>query len=156
MRGNRKRDTRPELAVRSALHRRGLRFNKDFLITTSTVRVRVDVAFPRRRIAVLIDGCFWHRCPLHETEPRANATYWGPKLDRNVARDRSQEAGLRLEGWTVVRGWEHEDPVMVAERIAALLGSRRKEAADDATVEVTRVGEVPAVGSDPLEEERPS
>lgn len=121
MRGNRKRDTRPEVAIRSALHRRGLRFRKDVLLRVGDLRVRADVVFPRRRLALFVDGCFWHRCPEHGTSPRANAAYWGPKLDRNVERDRMQTAALRADGWTVVRAWEHEDPDEVALAVEQLL-----------------------------------
>lgn len=121
MRGNRKRDTRPEVAIRSALHRRGLRFRKDLLLRVGDLRVRADVVFPRRRLALFVDGCFWHRCPEHGTSPRANAAYWGPKLDRNVERDRLQTAALRADGWTVVRAWEHEDPETVAAAVERLV-----------------------------------
>lgn len=123
MKGNRKRDTRPELAVRSALHRRGLRFRKDLPLRVGDVRVRPDVVFPRRRLALFVDGCFWHRCPLHGTRPRVNTSYWEQKLDRNVERDRRQEAVLRSGGWTVIRAWEHEEPAAVADRVLALLST---------------------------------
>lgn len=108
MRGNRKRDTRPEIELRSALHRAGLRFRKDFAVRPDEGRViRVDVAFPRAHVAVFVDGCFWHRCPEHGNEPRSNSTYWGPKLARNVERDRGVDARLAAAGWRVVRVWEH-------------------------------------------------
>jgi DNA mismatch endonuclease (patch repair protein) len=121
MRSNRRRDTKPELALRSALHAMGLRFRKDHPIRLADRVVRADVAFTRRRVAVFVDGCFWHRCPIHGTSPRANGEYWGPKLDRNVARDRAVDAGLSEIGWQVLRAWEHEDPVEVAQRVAALV-----------------------------------
>ena len=125
MRGNRKRDTRPEVAVRSALHRRGLRFRKDVPLRAGDLRVRADIVFPRRRLVVFVDGCFWHRCPDHGTSPRANTAYWGPKLDRNVERDRLQGEALRADGWTVVRAWEHEDPAAVADAVSAILEAQR-------------------------------
>jgi DNA mismatch endonuclease (patch repair protein) len=108
MRGNKRMDTKPEVAVRSALHRLGYRFRKDYLVETEHGRVRVDIAFPRQRLAVQIDGCFWHRCPEHGNTPRANSEYWRRKLDRNVVRDRRNEAGLQEAGWEVLRIWEHE------------------------------------------------
>lgn len=125
MRGNRKRDTRPEVAIRSALHRRGLRFRKDVPLRAGDLRVRADIVFPRRRLVVFVDGCFWHRCPDHGTSPRANTAYWGPKLDRNVERDRLQEQALRVDGWMVVRVWEHEDPAAVADAVSAILEAQR-------------------------------
>ena len=103
------------VALRSALHRSGLRFRKDYLLRLSAGRaVRVDIAFPRAKLAVFVDGCFWHRCPEHGTDPRANASYWGPKLDRNVQRDRETDALLEHDGWSVIRVWEHEDPDQAA------------------------------------------
>lgn len=106
--GNRRSGTKPEVAVRSEIHRRGMRFRKDFLVRCSNgVRVRVDIAFTRTKVAVFIDGCFWHRCPRHGTRPRRNEDYWGPKLDANVRRDRIVEEALRADGWTVERLWEH-------------------------------------------------
>src|SRR4051812_41137052 len=107
MRRNPRRDTKPEVALRSALHGMGLRFRKDHAIRTQARVVRPDVVFTRDRLAVFVDGCFWHCCPLHGNVPRANTAYWVPKLDRNVARDRAVDAALQGEGWTVLRAWEH-------------------------------------------------
>ncbi|MFL6138684.1 MAG: very short patch repair endonuclease [Frankiaceae bacterium] len=121
MQATRRRDTRPEIAVRSALHRRGLRFNVDACVEPLSRRRRVDVVFPRRKVALFVDGCFFHRCPVHGTEPAANSHYWGPKLDRNVARDRETDELLAAAGWRVLRFWEHEDPEDVAERVTHLL-----------------------------------
>jgi DNA mismatch endonuclease (patch repair protein) len=86
-------------------------------------RRRADVVFPRRRIAVYVDGCFWHRCPDHATDPKNNAAWWAEKLAGNVARDRATDAALRAAGWQVVRIWEHEDPVRAADRVQAVLGT---------------------------------
>lgn len=127
MKANRKKDTKPEVRLRSALHARGLRFRKDFLVVLPGVRVRADVAFPRQRLAVFADGCFWHRCPIHGKPPRANTSYWGPKLDRNVDRDRRVNEALEANGWAVARIWEHEDPFEAASRIAASLGQKEEE-----------------------------
>lgn len=118
MEANRRADTAPELALRSALHARGLRFRKDFLVRTrSGVRVKVDIVFPRARVAVFVDGCFWHGCPEHGLTPRANPDYWVPKLARNRERDARVTAALAFERWTVLRIWEHEDVGEAAERV---------------------------------------
>jgi DNA mismatch endonuclease, patch repair protein len=110
MLGNRRVDTNPEVRLRSALHRRGLRFRKDFLLRLPDgVRARPDIVFTRAHVVVHSHGCFWHRCPLHATDPKANADYWGPKLAQNVERDERIDAALRADGWTVIRVWEHED-----------------------------------------------
>src|SRR5437899_167483 len=97
MRSNRRRDTAAELTVRSELHRRGLRFRVDLPLHLSERTVRPDVVFVRARLAVFIDGCFWHCCPKHGTSPRTNSDYWLPKLERNVARDRAVDASLVTE-----------------------------------------------------------
>ena len=108
MRANRRTDTKPELALRHALHRLGYRYRKDYrLDLDGGRRVRPDIAFTARKVAVFVDGCFWHACPEHGSKPRANEWYWGPKLVRNVERDRINDAALILAGWTVVRLWEH-------------------------------------------------
>lgn len=105
--GNRRTDTKPEVVLRSALHRAGHRFRKDLYVRLGTVRMHIDVAFTRRKVAVFVDGCFWHCCPLHGTEPKSNTSYWGPKLRANVERDARASAALEAEGWTVLRVWEH-------------------------------------------------
>lgn len=119
------RDTRPEKAVRSAVHARGMRYRVGLRVDCGEVKVRPDLVFTRSRVAVFIDGCFWHRCPQHGDEPRSNADYWGPKLDANVARDRRVDRALREGGWEVVRAWEHEDPNKVAERVRAAVARSR-------------------------------
>lgn len=113
-RGNRRVDTKPEVAVRSALHRRGLRFRKDMRIRAGRLLVHPDVVFTRSRIAVFVDGCFWHGCTLHGTTPRSNVEYWGPKLAANKQRDRRVDAELTAHGWLVIRCWEHDDSEEVA------------------------------------------
>jgi DNA mismatch endonuclease (patch repair protein) len=125
MRANRKRDTGPELALRSALHRRGMRFRACLPVVAAGVRVVPDIVFPRRRIALFLDGCWWHRCPAHANAPKANTDYWGPKLARNVERDRLVDAALSREGWLVIRVWEHEDAAAAADRVAAAVDGRR-------------------------------
>ncbi len=107
LRSNRPRDTRPEIELRSALHAAGLRFRKHYRPVPG-IRCEVDVAFTRLRLAVQLDGCFWHGCPEHATRPVTNATWWSTKLDGTVARDRQNDALLRSHGWEVLRFWEHE------------------------------------------------
>ena len=121
MRRNGRRDTRPEIELRSELHRRGLRFRKDLPVRVPGRVVRPDVAFTRARLAVFVDGCFWHCCPEHGNQPRANTDYWRPNLAGNVARDRAVDDALQGAGWRVVRAWEHEAPTAVADRVAASL-----------------------------------
>lgn len=122
MKSNGWRDTRPEVAVRSILHRRGLRFRKRFTIKLDGRRwTQPDVVFTRARVAVYIDGCFWHACPDHCHKPRANAHYWTPKLARNVERDRDTDRQLADRGWLVVRAWEHEAPEDVANEVQRAL-----------------------------------
>lgn len=121
MRSNRRVDTGPEVRLRSALHRRGLRFRKDFRITVRDGWVRPDVVFTRRHLSVFVDGCFWHRCPTHGRMPSSNTDYWVPKLARNVERDRWADAALRAAGWDVMRLWEHVSAEEGANRVAAHL-----------------------------------
>jgi DNA mismatch endonuclease (patch repair protein) len=123
MRANRARDTTPERQIRSALHRRGFRFFVDRWVIADGVRTRPDLLFPRRWLAVYVDGCFWHRCPEHATDPKTNSAYWGPKLAANVARDRRATVALETAGWTVLRFWEHENPHEVASSVETALGS---------------------------------
>lgn len=121
MRGNTRVDTAPEIAVRSVLHRRGLRFRKDLPLRASGRLTRPDIVFTRQRLAVYLDGCFWHQCPEHGTQPRTNSGYWEPKLRRNVERDRDIGRGLEAAGWKVLRIWEHVDPIRAADEIVRAL-----------------------------------
>ncbi len=119
MRGNRRRDTSPERRLRSALHSRGWRFRVDLPVLTESKRTRPDLAFTRKRVAVFVDGCFWHCCPEHGRPPLSNTAYWGPKLARNAQRDQWDTERLQAAGWRVVRVWEHvplEDAVADVER----------------------------------------
>src|SRR4051794_25414000 len=104
MRRLRRRDTTPERAIRSLLHRRGLRFRVERPLEFDRRR-RADIVFPTERLAIFIDGCFWHRCPEHATFPRANAAFWATKLAANVARDLDTNRRLRESGWEVIRVW---------------------------------------------------
>lgn len=124
MRANRRTDTGPEMALRRALHRRGYRYRKDFRLDLADgVRVRPDIVFTARRVAVFVDGCFWHCCPEHGTQPAANTWYWEPKLRRNVERDRAADAALRAAGWKVVRLWEHESVDAAVEAVTGTLAA---------------------------------
>jgi len=125
MRGNRRRDTGPELRIRKLLHAQGLRYRVDLPIRVPNARiVRPDVVFTRVQLAVFIDGCFWHGCVEHKGRPKTNAHYWGPKITRNVERDRYQTEALTNAGWTVLRFWEHETPATVAGEIARVYAAR--------------------------------
>lgn len=115
MRANRGRDTRPELAVRRLLHAAGFRYRVDFAPLGG--RRRADIVFTKYRVAVFIDGCFWHGCPQHATLPKMNSDYWLPKLERNIARDIETNDALADAGWRVLRFWEHESPEQVARSI---------------------------------------
>lgn len=126
MQSNRRRDTASEKLVRSALHRRGLRFRVDLPIRVDGARpVRPDIVFPRPRVAVFVDGCFWHGCPEHGTLPATNRDYWLPKIEENRQRDQRNTAALEACGWTVVRVWAHEDPAVVATRVARLIARQQ-------------------------------
>ena len=126
MQGNHSRDTRPEIAVRSALHRTGLRFRKHARPLPS-LKCEADVVFPRERIAVFVDGCFWHGCPEHGKRPGEPGGYWHAKLERNASRDRRNDVALKAAGWLVVRVWEHEPPDRIVERVRELVLRRRGE-----------------------------
>ena len=115
---NRRRDTAIEVAVRRRLHRAGLRYRVDYAPDPSQRRRRADIVFPKLRIAVYIDGCFWHGCPEHYTPPKSNTEYWQPKIVRNRARDAETNESLRSLGWTVLRYWEHEGADAIAGAVA--------------------------------------
>jgi DNA mismatch endonuclease (patch repair protein) len=121
-----RRDTQPELALRSALHRAGLRYRVDYRVGKGRSAPRPDIAFPRLRIAIFVDGCFWHQCPEHGVMPKSNQTFWEPKLRANVARDVRQTQRLQNEGWLVIRVWEHEQTEAAAARIQTVVAGRRQ------------------------------
>lgn len=113
-----RRDTAPEMAVRRELHRRGLRYRVDAPLPLLRRR-RADILFARARVAVFIDGCFWHHCPLHGVMPKSNNQWWSDKLAANRLRDDDTDAHLLSMGWHPLRFWEHEDPQHVADVIEA-------------------------------------
>lgn len=116
MQANRSRDTGPELAVRRLVHAMGLRY-RVAIRPIPSVRRTADLVFTRKRVAVFIDGCFWHGCPEHHRKPRANAEYWSAKVARNRQRDEDTDAILTSAGWTVLRFWTHIDPAEIAESV---------------------------------------
>ncbi|TVQ61291.1 MAG: DNA mismatch endonuclease Vsr [Phycisphaerales bacterium] len=132
MRRVRSRDTSCELALRRALHRRGLRYSLRRRLPGSP-----DVVFVRARVAVFVDGCFWHGCPAHCRVPATNRSYWLAKIARNRARDAAADTALKRAGWRVVRVWEHdvrERPERTAGRVAGVVHRRLARASGAATL----------------------
>lgn len=125
MKSNRRRDTGPELAVRRLLHARGLRYRVDVPLEFDQRR-RADVVFTRARIAVFIDGCFWHGCEQHYTMPATHPEFWAEKRLKNMARDLETNQRLEADGWTVLRFWEHESPESITTAIAQTYNARRR------------------------------
>jgi DNA mismatch endonuclease (patch repair protein) len=119
-----RRDTPGELALRSALRALGLRYRVD--ATLPGTRRRADVAFLGAKVAVFVDGCFWHGCPTHGTWPKANAAWWRQKIEGNRRRDRDTDRRLMRDGWVVLRFWEHEDALRAARVVASALRPRVK------------------------------
>jgi DNA mismatch endonuclease (patch repair protein) len=128
MQANRSRDTGPELAVRRLLHARGLRYRVHYA-PIETSRRRADIVFPSQRIAVFIDGCFWHCCPEHGHEVSTNTDYWNPKLAKNRERDQETTAMLAANGWLPLRFWAHEDPAQVADQVEESVRVRQSRVA---------------------------
>ncbi len=116
------RDNERERSLRSELHRRGLRFRIYQRLLPPTRRT-VDIAFPRARLAVFLDGCFWHGCPVHRSWPRNNAEWWRVKIESNIERDRDTDQRLQRLGWTVLRIWEHETIEVAVDRVVQTLGN---------------------------------
>lgn len=125
MLGNRSRDTKPEMAVRRACHALGLRYRVD-VRPLPTLPRRADLVFPTERVAVFVDGCYWHGCPEHYVASRSNAAYWSEKIERNRARDAETDKALLAAGWQVIRAWQHNDPSAVAETVAVAVRKRRQ------------------------------
>ena len=121
-----RRDTLPEVALRRALHAMGMRFRVG-LPVPGTPRRTMDVAFTRAKVAIFVDGCFWHGCPTHGVDPKNNAAWWSHKLAENRRRDEETTRHLEALGWTVMRIWEHEDATAAAatirERVLARTGN---------------------------------
>jgi DNA mismatch endonuclease (patch repair protein) len=119
----RRRDNERELSLRRALHAEGFRFRATYPVPGLRRRT-IDIAFTRRRVAVFLDGCFWHGCPSHGTDPRSNSAWWAQKIAANQARDRDTDQHLVSLGWRVVRIWEHEDLLEAADRVRSALRDR--------------------------------
>lgn len=124
---NRGRDTRPERELRSNLHSLGLRFRLHRRVVPG-VRREVDIVFGPSRVAVFVDGCFWHGCPIHATSAKSNAAFWRRKIEDNKRRDSDTNARMRAAGWKVIRVWEHEDSQKAANRIRKVVLERRPQA----------------------------
>lgn len=122
----RRRDNDRELSLRRALHAAGYRFRVTHPVPGLRRRT-IDIAFTRRRVAVLLDGCFWHGCPVHGTDPRSNRAWWAEKIASNRARDRDTDSHLTTLGWIVVRIWEHEDLAEALQRVRAVTGPPRPD-----------------------------
>lgn len=121
----RQKGTLAELDLRRALHAKGLRYRLHQPLLTKPRRV-ADIVFPRARVAIFVDGCFWHGCPKHASWPKSNADFWREKIEANRSRDADTDQRLKALGWQVVRIWEHEDAGDAAKRIAELVQARRK------------------------------
>lgn len=132
MRGNRSRDTKPELAVRRLLHARGLRYRVNTRPLPSSRRT-ADIVFPRKQVAVFIDGCYWHACPEHYVPSKSNSDYWTPKIAMNAARDAETTRSLSEAGWTVLRYWSHMPPEEVATSIEQHLSAHSSARAHGAS-----------------------
>lgn len=124
MAANKGRDTKPELLLRSALHRRGLRYRVG-VRPLSDLRRTADVVFTKARVAVFVDGCYWHGCPEHLRPAKKGAAFWHDKIAGNQARDAETNEALREAGWLVIRVWEHEDPELAAQNVAEAVRSRQ-------------------------------
>ena len=128
MQSNRSRDTAPELALRRAVHRLGLRY-RVAARPLPEYRRTADLVFPKARVAVFLDGCFWHGCADHFKPPHTNVDFWVGKIEGNRIRDLQTDSVLTEHGWAAVRVWEHEDPIAAANRIAMIVRSRSKSPA---------------------------
>jgi len=111
-----RRDTRPEIATRQLLHAEGMRYRVSFPVPGNRRRT-IDIAFPGRKLAVFVDGCFWHGCPQHGKIPESNHAWWSEKIRRNCQRDADTTAHLEQLGWQVLRAWEHLPPQQAAEMV---------------------------------------
>lgn len=118
MQSTRQKNTAAEMSIRRAIHRMGLRY-RIHIEPVPGLHRNADIVFSKQRVAVMIDGCFWHGCELHGSQPKTNAAFWSRKIEDNKRRDRDTDERLRADGWRVIRIWEHEDPQQAAERIAS-------------------------------------
>jgi DNA mismatch endonuclease (patch repair protein) len=126
MKAAKPRDTAPEKALRSALFTKGLRFRLDKKPVEDLNR-KADILFISAKVAVFVDGCYWHGCPIHGTQSKANADFWAQKIKRNQERDLDTTNQLEKMGWYVIRVWEHEDPEIASQRICRIVAERKKK-----------------------------
>lgn len=126
MKAAKPRDTAPEKALRSALHSKGLRFRVDVKPIRGFNR-KADIVFLSAKVAIFVDGCFWHGCPIHGTQAKANAEFWSQKIKQNQERDTDTTRQLKAAGWRVIRVWEHEDPEKASQKIYDIVAKRKKE-----------------------------
>ncbi|MFK4100857.1 very short patch repair endonuclease [Streptomyces sp. NPDC019531] len=119
-------DTAADVAVRRLLHARGLRYRVSYPVPDMPRR-RIDIAFTKAKIAIIVNGCFWHGCPEHTTQPRAHVEWWQVKLAKNMARYVETTEHLTAAGWTVLRFWEHESPEHIADQVAACVEERKDD-----------------------------
>ncbi|MHB1054039.1 MAG: very short patch repair endonuclease [Thiobacillus sp.] len=124
----RQKGTGAELAIRKELYRMGARYRVDFAVLKKPRRV-ADIAFPGLKIAVFVDGCFWHGCPEHASWPKQNAEFWRQKIETNRAHDMDTDSRLVALGWELIRVWEHESPACAAQKIMGLVAKAKKNRA---------------------------
>jgi DNA mismatch endonuclease (patch repair protein) len=122
----RKTGTDIELSLRKTLFRMGLRYRVNRPVLSKPRRV-ADIVFPGPKVAVFVDGCFWHGCPVHATWPKTNAEFWRGKIETNRQRDADTNSRLLDMGWTVIRIWEHEDVTKAAKRIQDIIEKLKRE-----------------------------
>lgn len=135
MRGNRARDTRPELALRSAVHALGLRYRVS-ICPLPSIRRTADLVFTKVKVAVFLDGCYWHGCADHYRPSQKNSEFWTKKIESNRVRDRETERLLQEAGWEVVRVWEHENPQNAAIRVSEVVRRRRRRGGNRVTFDL--------------------
>ncbi|WP_433410707.1 very short patch repair endonuclease [Saccharomonospora azurea] len=121
MRGNRSKDTRPERRLRTLLHQRGFRYRVS-VRPVPELRRTADIVFVKAKVAIFVDGCYWHGCPEHYRAAKRNSQFWSTKIEANKRRDTETNRELRKRGWTVFRYWEHEDPGEIVEQVTRVLG----------------------------------
>ena len=126
MKAAKQRDTVPEKSLRSALHKMSLRYRVNSRPIKALNRT-ADVVFRSAKVAVFVDGCFWHGCPIHGTQAKANAEFWKQKIAANQERDADTARQLKIAGWRVIRIWEHENPSVAARRICRIILKRKRQ-----------------------------
>ncbi len=126
MKAAKPRDTVPEKALRSALFKKGVRYKIDARPVKELNR-RADIVFRSAKVAIFVDGCFWHGCPIHGTQAKANAEFWKNKIKQNQIRDEDTNKQLKKAGWRVIRVWEHKNPEKASQKIYNIIMKRREK-----------------------------